>query len=180
MNDRTTRWTLPRVVALVIVTMVTMVATPLSAPAQETDDRLAIDFRATKLDGTEFNGSDLAGHVVVLDFWAVWCRPCIEAFPTLNHLAEELADHDVALIGVAVHSGSPEEVADFLEEHDIRYLVVVADEDLVYRLDVIGYPTYLLVGPEGAVYKRYVGALPDLTDRIMRDVMMLQQSPSAP
>ncbi|MCH8992426.1 MAG: hypothetical protein IIA44_11855 [Acidobacteria bacterium] len=50
----------------------------------------------------------------------------------------------------------------------------------MYRLDVIGYPTYLLVGPEGAVYKRYVGALPDLTDRIMRDVMMLQQSPSAP
>ena len=165
---------------MVALGIVTAVATALSATAQEPDERLAIDFHATRLDGTLFNGATLEGQVVLLDFWAVWCRPCIEAFPTLNHLAEELADHDVALIGVAVHSGSPEEVADFLEEHDIRYLVVVADEDLVYRLDVSGYPTYLLVGPEGAVYKRYVGALPDLTDRIMRDVMMLQQSPSAP
>ncbi|MCH7750499.1 MAG: TlpA family protein disulfide reductase [Acidobacteria bacterium] len=174
---RTNRWTLPAVVALGIVTAV---ATALSATAQEPDDRLAIDFHATRLDGTLFNGATLEGQVVLLDFWAVWCRPCIEAFPTLNHLAEKLADHDVALIGVAVHSGSPEEVADFLEEHDIQFLVVVADEALVYRLDVIGYPTYLLVGPDGAVAKRYVGALSNLTDRIMRDVMMLQQSPSAP
>ncbi len=57
---------------------------------------------------------------------------------------------------------------------------MIADEDLVYRLGVIGYPTYLLVGPDGAVYKRYVGELPNLTDRIMRDVVMLQQSQSAP
>ncbi|MCH8992425.1 MAG: TlpA family protein disulfide reductase [Acidobacteria bacterium] len=115
---RTNRWTLPAVVALGIVTAV---ATALSATAQEPDERLAIDFHATRLDGTLFNGATLEGQVVLLDFWAVWCRPCIEAFPTLNHLAEELADHDVALIGVAVHSGSPEEVADFLEEHDIQF-----------------------------------------------------------
>ena len=177
MVNRTSRWTLPGVVALGIVTAV---ATPLSAAAQEGDDRLAIDFQATRLDGTLFNGSDLEGHVVLLDFWAVWCRPCIEAFPTLNHLARELADRDVELIGIAVHSGSPEEVADFLKGHELQYPVVVADEDLVYRLDVIGYPTYLLVGPDGAVYKRYVGALPNLTDRIIRDVVMLQQSRSAP
>ncbi len=170
---RTNRWTLAGLVALVVLTTV---ATPLSAAAQEGDDRLAIDFQATRLDGTLFNGSDLEGHVVLLDFWAVWCRPCIEAFPKLNHLARELADRDVEIIGIAVHSGSPEEVADFLEGHDIQYRVVVADEDLVYRLDVIGYPTYLLVGPDGAVYKRYVGDLSNLTDRIMRDVVMLQQS----
>ena len=173
---QTNRWTLLGVVAL---GMLTAVATPLSSAAQEPDDRLAIDFQATRLDGTLFNGSDLEGHVVLLDFWAVWCRPCIEAFPKLNHLAQELADRDVEIIGIAVHSGSPEEVADFLEGHDIQYPVVVADEDLVYRLDVIGYPTYLLVGPDGAVYKRYVGELPNLTDRIMRDVVMLQQSQSA-
>ena len=96
------------------------------------------------------------------------------------HLAQELADRDVEIVGIAVHSGSPEDVAAFLEGHDIQYPVVVADEDLVYRLGVIGYPTYLLVGQDGAIYKRYVGELPNLTDRIMRDVVMLQQSRSAP
>ena len=71
-------------------------------------------------------------------------------------------------------------MADFLEGDDVQYTVVVADDDLVYRLSVIGYPTYLLVGPDGAIYKRYVGDLSGLTDRIMRDVVMLQQLPSAP
>ena len=174
---RTNRWMRLGVVALGILTAVTA---PLSAAAQKPDDRLAIDFQATRLDGTLFNGSNLEGHVVLLDFWAVWCRPCIEAFPTLNHLARELADRDVEIVGIAVHSGSSEEVADFLTEHDIQYPVVVADEDLVYRLGVIGYPTYLLVGPDGAIYKRYVGKLPNLTDRIMRDVVLLQQSQPAP
>ncbi len=175
--DQTARWTLLGVVALGVVAAV---ATPLSAGTQELDERLAIDFQATRLDGTPFNGAGLKGHVVLLDFWAVWCRPCIEAFPKLNGLAQELADRDVELIGMAVHSGSWEEVADFLEEYDIQYPVVVADEELVYRLDVIGYPTYLLVGQDGAIYKRYVGELPNLADRIMSDVVMLQQSPSAP
>ena len=160
---RTTRWTLLGVVALGVVVAVT---TPLPAGAQELDERLAIDFQATKLDGTPFNGTGLKGHVVLLDFWAVWCRPCLEAFPELNGLAHELADHDVEVIGIAVHSGSWEEVADFLEGYDVQYPVVVADEELVYRLDVIGYPTYLLVGQDGAIYKRYVGELPNLADRI--------------
>ncbi len=166
--------------SVVALGVLTAIATPLPAAAQAPDDRLAIDFQATRLDGTLFNGSDLEGHVVLLDFWAVWCRPCIEAFPKLNHFARELAEGDVEIIGIAVHSGSPDEVADFLEGHDIQYPVVVAHEDLVYRLDVIGYPTYLLVGPDGAIYKRYVGDLSNLTDRIMRDVVMLQQSASVP
>ena len=169
----------PRPAAVALV-MLLAGATPLSATAQAPDDRLAIDFQATRLDGTLFNGSTFEGHVVLLDFWAVWCRPCIEAFPKLNHLARELAELDVEIIGIAAHSGSPDEVADFLEGHDIQFPVVVAGEELVYRLGVIGYPTYLLVGPDGTIAKRYVGALPNLTDRIMRDVMMLQQARSAP
>ena len=57
-----------------------------------------------------------------------------------------------------------------------RSQLLVGDEELVYRLDVIGYPTYLLVGQDGAIYKRYVGELPNLADRIMSDVVMLQSS----
>ncbi len=154
--------------------------TTLSGAEPEADDRLAIDFEATRLDGTPFSGLDLADRVVLLDFWAVWCRPCIEAFPKLNHLARELADRDVEIIGVTVHSGSREEVADFLEGYDVQYTVVVADDELAYRFDVIGFPTYLLVGPDGAIYKRYVGDLPGLTDRITRDVVKLLELPAAP
>ncbi len=174
---RTAPWEAIRVVAIGVLIAA---ATPLSSAGLEPDNRLAIDFEATRLDGTLFNGLDLKGKVVLLDFWAVWCRPCIEAFPKLNDLAQELAGRNVEVIGVTVHSGSREEVADFLEGYDVQYTVVVADDTLVYRFDVIGFPTYLLVGPDGAIYKRYVGDLPGLTDRITRDVVKLLELPAAP
>ena len=171
---RTAPWEAIRVVAIGVLIAA---ATPLSSAGLEPDNRLAIDFEATRLDGTRLNGLALEGRVVLLDFWAVWCRPCIDAFPKLNGLASELADSNFEIIGVTVHSGSREEVADFLEGYDIQYTVVVADDELAYRFDVIGFPTYLLVGPNGTLYKKYVGDPPGLTDRIARDVANLLEDP---
>lgn len=162
-----------RLLGVVAFSMLMALPTTLSAAEPEADDRLAIDFEATRLDGTPLHGLDLEGRVVLLDFWAVWCRPCIDAFPKLNALATHLTDRDFEIIGVTVHSGSREEVADFLRKYDVQYTVVVADDELAYRFDVIGFPTYLLVGPDGAIQKRYVGDPPELVDRIRHDVMSL-------
>ena len=168
-----------RLLGVVAFGVLMALPTTLSAAEPAADDRLAIDFEAIRLDGTPLNGLDLKGRVVLLDFWAVWCRPCIEAFPKLNSLASEFAGRNVEIIGVTVHSGSREEVADFLAGHDVQYTVVVADDELPYRFDVIGFPTYLLVGPDGTIHKRYVGEVPELTDRVKRDVANLLQLPAA-
>ncbi len=163
-----------RLLGVVACSVLMALPTTRVAAEPEADDRLAIDFEATRLDGTPLNGLDLEGRVVLLDFWAVWCRPCIDAFPKLNGLASELAGSNFEIIGVTVHSGSRQEVADFLEGYDIQYTVVVADDELAYRFDVIGFPTYLLVGPDGTIYRKYVGDPPELVDRIRHDVMSLR------
>ena len=168
------RYRAPRKLLGVVACSVLMALPTTRAAAEpEANGRLAIDFEATRLDGTLLNGLDLRGRVVLLDFWAVWCRPCIDAFPKLNGLASGLAGRNFKIIGVTVHSGSREEVADFLGGHDVQYTVVVADDELAYRFDVIGFPTYLLVGQDGTIYKRYVGYPPELVDRIRHDVMSL-------
>ena len=51
----------------------------------------------------------------------------------------------------------------------------MGEEDLAFRYGVIGYPTYLLVDPEGNEVKRYVGALPGLEERVKADVLQLKQ-----
>jgi len=142
-------------------------------PAQDLDAPL--DFRARRLDGSDFDARELRGKLVLLDFWAVWCPPCIGAFPELSELAEELGDRPFELVGVTVHSGSPEDVREVLRDHDVRYTVVVADNDLTYEFGVIGYPTYLLIDPEGRVHRKYVGAPPGLKERMKADIIELAE-----
>jgi len=129
-----------------------------------------IDFRATTLTGTPFHGSELAGKIVLLDFWAVWCPPCLKAIPTLSRLQRDLESSGFQVLGVASYSGSPEDVAAFVKEHDVHYPMVVGDDDLVERFDVIGYPTYFLIDTEGRIAKKYVGELDDLYDIVAADV----------
>ncbi len=137
------------------------------------DEKLAIDFEATTLDGGTFDASRLEGMVVLLDFWAVWCPPCISAMPTLSRLDHELGDRGFHVVGIAVHSGGPEDVAQFLEDKEVSYTIVVGDEDLTERFGGIGFPTYFLIGADGSVFKMYVGEMKNMQDKLERDIETL-------
>jgi thiol-disulfide isomerase/thioredoxin len=149
-------------------------ATPVALDASAPTELLAIDFAAVDLDGQPFRGIDLKGRIVLLDFWAVWCPPCLDAFPKLTKLARDLEGEPFELVGIALYSGDHEHVGEFLEAYEAGYMNVVGEEDLAFRYGVIGYPTYLLIDPQGAVFKRYVGALPGLEERVKADVRELK------
>lgn len=133
----------------------------------------ALDFEAVFLNGQPYDGDVLAGKVVLLDFWAVWCPPCLRAFPKLNRIAATFPGGDVHVLGVTVFSGSRDEVSTFLSDYDVRFPVLVAADDVPYEYGVIGVPTYLLVGTDGSISKRYAGELPDLVERLTEDVQTL-------
>ena len=147
---------------------------PIAAEGQNGEPS-AIDFQAADLDGGSFDGLDLKGNIVLLDFWAVWCKPCLDAFPKLYELKADLADEDFQIVSIASYSGTAGDVKQFLQEYPTNYITVVGDEDLVYRYGVIGYPTYFLIDPLGDIYQKYVGDLPGLTDRIKSDVEGLEE-----
>ena len=148
-------------------------ALPASGPSPPSDPVNITDLNATNLDGTPFHGSRLAGKTVLLDFWAVWCAPCITAIPALEALADELKDHDFEVLGIAVYSGDRRDVLESVDKHGIDYPIVMGDPALVQRFGVIGFPTYLLMAPDGSVHKKYVGAIPGLHQKIKADVLAL-------
>ena len=92
---------------------------------------------------------DLKGKIVVLDFWATWCGPCIRAVPHTNDMMEKYAKQGVVFIGVCNQRGS-DKMAATVNEHGIKYPVAVdAGTNAAYK--VSSYPDYYVIDRKGTL-----------------------------
>jgi len=121
---------------------------------------LAPDFALKSLTGQSVQLSDHRGKTVIIDFWATWCPPCVFQVPELNklHAAHEQAG-DVVVIGVAVDVEGASVVSPWAEEHGIEYIVAIGDEKLATRFGALGFPTLVVVAPDGSIDSRHVGLI---------------------
>lgn len=80
------------------------------------------DFTLADLNGQPRSISDFDGQVVVLNFWASWCKPCRDEVPMLIDAQNEFGDQGLQIIGLAVDT--PEAAGAFAKEYDINYPVL--------------------------------------------------------
>ena len=108
-----------------------------------------------RLDGVEEDLGRLAGKVVLIDFWATWCAPCIRALPTLRELHDELPPARFALLAVSVDA-ERQTVADFQREQPMPWANwhVGDDSALARAWEVRAFPTYILVDGDGTILAR--------------------------
>src|SRR6266404_3624113 len=139
----------------------------------EQQSRSAPSFRLPDLRGQKIDSSDLHSRVVVLDFWATWCVPCVGEIPTFNQLQEKYGPQGVKVIGLAVQSGWARDVKRFAAKYKMRYAILVGTEDTVGDFDVIGFPTTYVIAPGWKVFKKYSGAYPEKGNDIERDIQTL-------
>ena len=134
------------------------------------------NFEALDLEGKTFDGNRLEGQVVLLDFWATWCGPCIQAISTLNQLQEEFSEVGLEVVGIAAYSGTRDDVQQFVARHQPHYAIVMGDEDLVERFGVIGYPTYFLIDRQGRIAETYVGEIESILEEVVSKIRELTQN----
>ncbi|HXU36253.1 MAG TPA: TlpA disulfide reductase family protein [Blastocatellia bacterium] len=125
------------------------------------------------LDGKAISADGLKGSILVLDFWATWCGPCISEVPVLNKLQEKYRDKGVRVIGVTMASGEANEVKPFVGKAKMKYTVLMGDDDQAYDLNVIAFPTTFLVTRDMKVFRRYLGAGPRKAAEIEADIQKL-------
>jgi thiol-disulfide isomerase/thioredoxin len=83
------------------------------------------DFRLTDLQGQTHANSEWDGKVVVVNFWATWCPPCIQEIPMFVNLQKQYGERGLQFIGIAIDSVAP--VQRFIKELGINYPVFVDD-----------------------------------------------------
>jgi len=143
-------------VAAVIVTQILVQkATPSFALGQAAPPLALPDPEGRRLDL-----ASLRGRVVLVNFWASWCAPCLEEIPELAEAWREHRGRCLEIVGVTEESGSPAEVAEFARRHAIPYpLMLDRDGQAAADWRVPGYPRSYLVDREGRVQRVFDGAL---------------------
>jgi thiol:disulfide interchange protein DsbD len=128
--------------------------------AAATDAPAGVDLPGlTTLDGAPFNTAALKGKVVVVNFWATWCIPCIGELPTFNKVHRDFASKGVALIGVdALDEDNPDtadKVRHFLTKHPIDYTVALGDKALEIKFKLETRPVTIVFDRSGREVKRF-------------------------
>ena len=109
-------------------------------------------FTVTTADGDRFALEDAAGEVVLVNFFATWCGPCLNELPHLQRLWEERGGGGGFRMLVVGREETPESVRAFREEHGFTFPIAADPDAAVYSLFAEeGIPRTFLVGPDGTV-----------------------------
>lgn len=111
--------------------------------------------------GKPVSDKSLKGKVVLIDFWATWCAPCVAASPMINRLHQKYAKQGLVVIGANISdkAGSAEK---YKKEHKYGYTFTTGGEDLAKKLGVQGIPAFIFVDRKGNIADVQVGTTPGL------------------
>lgn len=145
---------------------------PAAGPEGERAGELAIPAPAVgfrTLEGDTASLADHRGSVVVLNFWGTWCPPCRREIPHLVELQDAIEPRGGTVIGIAVDSGTPEQIREFTREFGVNYPIWISSTPVVVdHFPVMGFPTTLLIDRGGVVRKQFLG--PQTAARLLEEL----------
>jgi len=120
------------------------------------------DYQFKDLNEVTRSSSEWQDKVLVLNFWATWCPPCIKEIPTFVELQRQYGDKGVQFVGIAIDD--LESTKNFVGSHAVNYPILLGDQaaielarDMGNRFD--GLPFTLVAKPGGAIALRHLGEL---------------------
>lgn len=135
----------------------------------------APDFTLRDISGNKVRLSGLRGKVVLVEFWAVWCPPCIESVPLLKTVYEKYKDKGFVLLGISVDRGADRQskAAEFIKEKAATYPVLFDDGRVSAAYGVSSIPMSFMINRRGDIVKKRIGFAPGMIEDISREIEAL-------
>jgi thiol-disulfide isomerase/thioredoxin len=160
--------------------------TPPTPPAPPAGLDALDGYRAVDLDGRRWTRDDLAGRVVMVDFWATWCAPCLAELPRLRQAHRRWGGRELVIVGVAVDRTEARLLRRCLVRHEVGWPQIHDRRGLAAplprRFGVEAVPRNFLFGRDGRLLAMDLRgeALTQTLEDLLGDQAPLAQRPSAP
>lgn len=129
------------------------------APAKAKSDT-APTWSLTDLDGKPVGSEALKGKVVVVDFWATWCGPCVHEIPGYVELQKKYAERGLVIVGLSLDQKGEAAVRPFAKRMKVNYPLALATPEVIAAFgDIESIPTTFLIDREGKIRHRKLGAM---------------------
>ncbi|MGH8482375.1 MAG: TlpA family protein disulfide reductase [Nevskiaceae bacterium] len=122
--------------------------------------RAELEFRG--LDGQPHRLAEWRGKLVLLNFWATWCTPCLKEIPLLVETQRQHGPRGLQVVGIAMDEAEP--VTAFAQRLQMNYPIMVGQAEIAAAMDELGdplgaFPFSVLVAPDGRILARRSGEL---------------------
>jgi peroxiredoxin len=147
------------IAAAVLVAIVVFAALWATGPPPDPirPGQVAPEFTLPSLDGAPVSLADLRGKVVLLNFWATWCKPCEDEMPAMQRLHQALAGTDFVLLAVSTDE-TREPVEAFRKRLGLDFPILLdPGKEVSVAYQTYRYPESYLIGRDGKILARYIG-----------------------
>jgi peroxiredoxin len=122
------------------------------------DSKPAPMFTLKDLNGNTVSLSDFKGKVIILDFWATWCPPCVKEIPHFVELYDQYNDREFVVVGISVDREGVGVVKSFVQKYKVDYPILMTDGQVEKAYgNIVSIPTTFVIDSEGKIRSKYIG-----------------------
>lgn len=127
-------------------------------------------FTLKDLSGREVSLSDFRGKVVLLDFWATWCPPCLVSIPHLNMLYQTYMGKGLEILGINLDQVDSRALLAFTKASKIKYPILIGTPEVINKYGINPIPASFLIDRRGNIRVKIIGFSEAIQERMIQEI----------